>query len=145
MKHFSSQKIKSGVEEEGWIPSHLVHLEDTTPNPGSGSAGCGKNPPLTSGTKSITVNRKTRQYVIKIPDSGGEDVAFIDALVSTVEAGLCVNPKLRFATGFSYGGGMPYSLEYQACWNLAISVPTSHNGSLHYTSNRFCYGLHLYT
>lgn len=135
-----------------------------TSNPGSGSAGCGKTPGLTSGTKSITVNGKTRQYVIKIPDnydsnkpyklifglhwlsgsmndvvngqyygllplsnngvifvapnglnsgwanSGGEDVAFIDALVSTVEAGLCVNPKLRFATGFSYGGGMSYSL-----------------------------------
>ncbi|KFY11139.1 hypothetical protein V492_04637 [Pseudogymnoascus sp. VKM F-4246] len=135
-----------------------------TSNPGSGSAGCGKSPGLTSGTKSITVNGKTRQYVIKIPDnydsskpyklifglhwlsgsmndvvsgqyygllplsnngvifvapnglnsgwanSGGEDVAFIDALVSTIEAGLCVNPKLRFATGFSYGGGMSYSL-----------------------------------
>jgi len=135
-----------------------------TPGPGSGSSGCGKNPGLTSGTKSITVNGKTRQYIIKIPDnydrnkpyklifglhwlsgsmndvvngqyygllplsnngvifvapnglnagwanSGGEDVAFIDALISLVESGLCVNPKLRFATGFSYGGGMSYSL-----------------------------------
>ncbi|KFX95751.1 hypothetical protein O988_05655 [Pseudogymnoascus sp. VKM F-3808] len=135
-----------------------------TSSPESGSAGCGKSPGLTSGTKSITVNGKTRQYIIKIPDnydsnkpyklifglhwlsgsmndvvngqyygllplsnngvifvapnglnagwanSGDEDIAFIDALVSTIEAGLCVNPKLRFATGFSYGGGMSYSL-----------------------------------
>lgn len=43
-------------------------------------------------------------------NSGGEDVAFINALVSPIETGLCVNPKLRFATGFSYGGGMSYSL-----------------------------------
>ncbi|KAL2069371.1 hypothetical protein VTL71DRAFT_15709 [Oculimacula yallundae] len=43
-------------------------------------------------------------------NSGGEDIAFIDALLSTISAGLCVNPNLVFATGFSWGGGMSYSI-----------------------------------
>ncbi|KAH8588479.1 Alpha/Beta hydrolase protein [Bisporella sp. PMI_857] len=32
------------------------------------SAGCGKNPTLTSGVKSIIVNGKTRQYTIRVPN-----------------------------------------------------------------------------
>lgn len=43
-------------------------------------------------------------------NQGGEDVTFFDQLVKTVEADLCVNTDLRFATGFSYGGAMSYAL-----------------------------------
>lgn len=43
-------------------------------------------------------------------NAGGEDVAFVDALVRSLEDDLCVNPRLRFATGFSFGGAMSYAL-----------------------------------
>ncbi|OAL06294.1 alpha/beta-hydrolase [Phaeosphaeriaceae sp. SRC1lsM3a] len=135
------------------------------------SAGCGKTPTLTSGTKSINVNGKTRQYIIRVPNnydkskpyklifafhwrggsmtdvagggsdgaawayygqqkkagetailvapnglnggwanSGDEDLAFVDAMRKAIEADLCVDETQRFSTGFSYGGGMSYSL-----------------------------------
>ena len=136
------------------------------------TAGCGKAPTITSGTKSINVGGQNRQYIIKVPGGydqnkpyrvvfglhwlGGTmndvatgqtvqrdvwayygldrlsanstifiapqgnsngwanpnnaDVNFIDAIIAQVDAGLCVNEKLRFATGFSYGGAMSYSL-----------------------------------
>jgi poly(3-hydroxybutyrate) depolymerase len=40
----------------------------------------------------------------------GDDIAFIDAIIKQVEDDLCVDPSSRFATGFSYGGGMSYAL-----------------------------------
>ncbi|GAA3463798.1 poly(3-hydroxybutyrate) depolymerase [Saccharothrix longispora] len=43
-------------------------------------------------------------------NSGGEDVTFTDDMIKRIEADLCVDPKLRFAMGFSYGGGMSYAL-----------------------------------
>ncbi|KAF4215136.1 hypothetical protein CNMCM8980_010673 [Aspergillus fumigatiaffinis] len=43
-------------------------------------------------------------------NNGGEDVAFIDAIIKQVEGDLCVDQSSRFATGFSWGGGMSYSL-----------------------------------
>ncbi|OKI35421.1 glycosyl hydrolase [Saccharothrix sp. CB00851] len=43
-------------------------------------------------------------------NSGGEDVTFVDDMIRRIEADLCVDPKLRFAMGFSYGGGMSYAL-----------------------------------
>jgi poly(3-hydroxybutyrate) depolymerase len=43
-------------------------------------------------------------------NNGGEDVTFFDQMVKTIEADLCVDTKLRFSTGFSYGGAMSYSL-----------------------------------
>jgi poly(3-hydroxybutyrate) depolymerase len=43
-------------------------------------------------------------------NSGGEDTKFFDQLVETIEADLCVDTNLRFATGFSWGGGMSYNL-----------------------------------
>jgi poly(3-hydroxybutyrate) depolymerase len=129
------------------------------------SAGCGKTPTTTSGTKSMTVNGKSRQYIIRVPENynktrpyrlvfglhwyggtmtdvatgqtvqrnvwdhyglrrlanestifiapqglnngwgntNGEDVTFVDQIIKEVENDLCVNEKLRFATGFSYG------------------------------------------
>lgn len=138
------------------------------------SAGCGKTPTLTSGKKTMTINEKPRQWILKIPNNynkdrphklifglhwllanfndvsnghsgilgqnvepyfgldhlangsaifispnglnlgwanmGGEDVTFIDNMIKTVEADLCIDEKLRFATGFSYGGGLSFSL-----------------------------------
>lgn len=136
------------------------------------SAGCGTPPTLTSGTQSMEVNGKTREYTLQIPedynesntyklifglhwlggtmadvatgqsvgseewayyglqqladnsaifiapqgiDNGwanadGEDIAFIQSMMETVEEDLCINENQRFATGFSYGGAMSYSI-----------------------------------
>lgn len=43
-------------------------------------------------------------------NSGGEDVTFVDDIIRRVESDLCVDTRLRFAMGFSYGGGMSYAL-----------------------------------
>ncbi|PZG12588.1 cellulose-binding protein [Micromonospora craterilacus] len=43
-------------------------------------------------------------------NSGGEDVTFVDDMLRQIEANLCVETTLRFALGFSYGGGMSYAL-----------------------------------
>ncbi|KAL2129737.1 hypothetical protein VTI74DRAFT_7384 [Chaetomium olivicolor] len=43
-------------------------------------------------------------------NNGGEDVAFVDELVKTVKAGLCVDEKRVFSVGFSYGGATSYTL-----------------------------------
>jgi len=138
------------------------------------SAGCGKTPTLTSGKKTMTINEKNREWILKIPNNynkdrphklifglhwllanyndvsnghsgilgqnvepyfglerhangsaifispnglnlgwanrGGEDITFIDNIIKTVEADLCIDENLRFSTGFSYGGAMSFSL-----------------------------------
>ncbi|KAH8891721.1 carbohydrate esterase family 1 protein [Thozetella sp. PMI_491] len=43
-------------------------------------------------------------------NQGGEDVVFIQQVIKTVEDDLCIDQKLRFSTGFSYGAAMSYSL-----------------------------------
>jgi poly(3-hydroxybutyrate) depolymerase len=43
-------------------------------------------------------------------NSGGEDVTFVDDMIRRIEADLCVDTTQRFATGFSWGGGMSYAL-----------------------------------
>lgn len=43
-------------------------------------------------------------------NNGGEDFAFVDALVKTMSDGLCVDTSQIFATGFSYGGQMTYAM-----------------------------------
>jgi poly(3-hydroxybutyrate) depolymerase len=43
-------------------------------------------------------------------NSGGEDVTFFDNLIKTLSDDLCINEKLIFSLGFSYGGAMSYSL-----------------------------------
>ncbi|MBO4205888.1 RICIN domain-containing protein [Micromonospora echinofusca] len=43
-------------------------------------------------------------------NTGGEDVTFVDDMIRRIEGDLCVNPRQRFATGFSWGGGMSYAL-----------------------------------
>lgn len=41
---------------------------------------------------------------------GGQDVTFTDDMIRLIENDLCVDTAQRFALGFSYGGGMSYSL-----------------------------------
>ncbi|MEV0354394.1 hypothetical protein AB0H88_52375, partial [Nonomuraea sp. NPDC050680] len=43
-------------------------------------------------------------------NSGGEDITFVDDMIRRIEADLCVDTSQRFALGFSYGGGMSFSL-----------------------------------
>lgn len=47
-------------------------------------------------------------------NQNGEDITFLNAIRKEVEDNLCVNEKLRFSLGFSYGGAMSFSL---ACSN----------------------------
>jgi poly(3-hydroxybutyrate) depolymerase len=61
-------------------------------------------------------------------NSGGEDVVFVDDMIKRIESDLCVDPKLRFAMGFSYGGGMSYS--------LACSRPTVFRGVVVYAGGQ---------
>jgi hypothetical protein len=44
------------------------------------------------------------------PNANGDDVAFTDAILAQVEAGLCIDTTRIFATGFSYGASMSYAL-----------------------------------
>ncbi|KAF2278234.1 alpha/beta-hydrolase [Westerdykella ornata] len=44
------------------------------------------------------------------PNTGGEDIAFMREIVKATDENLCIDEKLRFSTGFSYGGGMSYSI-----------------------------------
>lgn len=44
------------------------------------------------------------------PNTGGEDIAFMQEILKATDANLCINEKLRFSTGFSYGGGMSHSI-----------------------------------
>ena len=41
---------------------------------------------------------------------GGQDLRFVDDLVSLLDNGLCIDTTQRFAGGFSYGGGMSYAV-----------------------------------
>ncbi|GII75245.1 hypothetical protein Sru01_02270 [Sphaerisporangium rufum] len=50
-------------------------------------------------------------------NSGGEDVVFTDDMIKKIEDDLCVDTTQRFAMGFSYGGGMSYSL---ACSRASV-------------------------
>ncbi|EAA26992.1 fungal cellulose binding domain-containing protein [Neurospora crassa OR74A] len=43
-------------------------------------------------------------------NQNGEDVSFFDNILQTVSDGLCIDTNLVFSTGFSYGGGMSFSL-----------------------------------
>ncbi|MET7710554.1 RICIN domain-containing protein [Micromonospora sp. NPDC005413] len=43
-------------------------------------------------------------------NAGGEDITFVDDMISRIESDLCVNPRQRFALGFSWGGGMSYAI-----------------------------------
>jgi poly(3-hydroxybutyrate) depolymerase len=43
-------------------------------------------------------------------NSGGQDVTFVDDMLSQLESGLCVDTTQIFSAGFSYGGAMTYAL-----------------------------------
>lgn len=43
-------------------------------------------------------------------NKGGEDISFIQEIVKLTDSNLCINEKLRFSAGFSFGGGMSYSI-----------------------------------
>ncbi|WP_020524108.1 RICIN domain-containing protein [Catelliglobosispora koreensis] len=43
-------------------------------------------------------------------NSGGEDITFTDNILSRLDSELCIDTTQRFAMGFSYGGGMSYSI-----------------------------------
>lgn len=43
-------------------------------------------------------------------NSGGQDLAFVDTMVSEIKDDLCVDESRVFSMGFSYGGGMTYGL-----------------------------------
>jgi len=43
-------------------------------------------------------------------NTGGQDVAFTDAILAQLEGDLCIDTTRIFATGFSYGAGMSYAL-----------------------------------
>ncbi|MEU9796352.1 ricin-type beta-trefoil lectin domain protein [Streptomyces sparsogenes] len=145
------------------------------------TAGCGKDPTLTSGTHTMQSGGQTRSYILRVPagydsnhpyrlvfgfhwrggtagdvdsggtdgynwsyyglrrladnanngtifvapqgigngwaNSGGQDVAFVDAMVNQIESGLCVDTTQVFSAGFSYGGGMSYAL---ACSRASV-------------------------
>jgi poly(3-hydroxybutyrate) depolymerase len=44
------------------------------------------------------------------PNSNGRDVTFVDDVLRTLDSALCIDTAQRFATGFSYGGGMSNAL-----------------------------------
>ncbi|GAB3162568.1 RICIN domain-containing protein [Myceligenerans halotolerans] len=65
------------------------------------------------------------------PDSGGRDVAFVDAMIQRIESALCVDESQRFSLGFSYGGAMSYALacarpdQFRAVAAIAVPGPVS--------------------
>ncbi|KAK5661348.1 hypothetical protein OQA88_11244 [Cercophora sp. LCS_1] len=77
-------------------------------NGGGGTLAYYGLPPLMTGNNSaifVSPNGLNQGWA----NTGGEDITFVDNMVQTIEAGLCVEQSLRFATGFSYGGAMSYS------------------------------------
>ncbi|ACU73765.1 Ricin B lectin [Catenulispora acidiphila DSM 44928] len=50
-------------------------------------------------------------------NSGGQDVTFVDDMLSQFESGLCLDTSQVFSSGFSYGGSMTYAL---ACARPAV-------------------------
>ena len=44
------------------------------------------------------------------PNSGGKDLALVDAVVAEVEKNFCIDTTRIFATGWSYGGSMSYAV-----------------------------------
>jgi len=65
------------------------------------------------------MQRKSEETAILVAPQGidngwantnGDDIAFVDAMSEAIESDLCVDTAQRFATGFSYGGSMSYSI-----------------------------------
>jgi polyhydroxybutyrate depolymerase len=62
------------------------------------------------------------------PDSGGRDVAFVDALLARLAGQICYDPARVFATGFSYGGYMSNTLGCARAGVLRAIAPLSGGG-----------------
>ena len=60
-------------------------------------------------------------------NAGGEDLAFVDAMVNLVEDALCVDTTQLFSLGFSYGGGMSYAI---ACARATVFRAVYSGGQL---------------
>jgi len=43
-------------------------------------------------------------------NQGGEDITFFDEMIKVLDANLCIDETKRFSNGFSFGGGMSYSI-----------------------------------
>lgn len=56
-------------------------------------------------------------------NDGGRDIAFVDSIIEQVEADLCVDQGSRFATGFSYGAGMSYSIACSRAGDFRAVAP----------------------
>jgi poly(3-hydroxybutyrate) depolymerase len=56
-------------------------------------------------------------------NQGGRDIAFVESIIEQVEADLCVDQTQRFATGFSYGGGMSYSIACSKAGDFRAVAP----------------------
>jgi len=62
------------------------------------------------------------------PDTGGRDVAFVDALLAQLATELCYDPARVFAAGFSYGGYMSNTLGCARAGVVRAIAPLSGGG-----------------
>jgi polyhydroxybutyrate depolymerase len=62
------------------------------------------------------------------PDTGGRDVAFVDALLARLAGQLCYDRARVFATGFSYGGYMSNTLGCARAGVVRAIAPLSGGG-----------------
>src|SRR5690242_2334717 len=146
----------------GTAGTQLASAATSTAAPLAATAGCGRAPGLTSGTRTIQSGGRSRTFILRIPDgydqnrayrlifgfhwnggtandvdsggtsgypwsyyglraisnnssifvapqglnngwanSGGEDLSFVDAMVSLIENALCVDTAQLFSLGFS--------------------------------------------
>jgi len=51
------------------------------------------------------------------PNSGGQDITFVDDMVKLIKGDLCIDNSQVFSVGFSYGGGMSYEI---ACGRASV-------------------------
>jgi polyhydroxybutyrate depolymerase len=70
--------------------------------------------------------------LLLLPTAIGDDQAFIDAMISFVETGQCVDRKHIFVTGFSMGG---YFSNETGCLRPDIAAVGPHSGGSHDLSN----------
>jgi predicted esterase len=89
-----------GLLRQGGSTSILISPQGQSPTAGGGKA---------SGLISLVAKDLTGWW-----HTGGkfgqQDVEFVDKIVDAVDADLCIDTRLRFATGFSFGGVMSHSL-----------------------------------
>ncbi len=58
------------------VPTLVLALLTAVQAVDAASAGCGKSPPTSSGTKSMTVNGKQRQYILQLPSNYDSNKAY---------------------------------------------------------------------